>query len=475
MRRLPPLILALAMLLLAAPRAAAAPNVVVIETDDQTAADLASMPRTRALIGDEGVTFSRSIVSLSECCPSRATLLTGQYAHNHGVLSSRPPFGGFELLDSHETLASWLQRAGYATALVGKYLNGYGVSYPLEVPPGWTEWHGLLNRWTYRFRRYTFNHDGVLQPEEGAYQSDAVTALSEDIVRRRAPAEAPFFLWTNYVAPHHGGPAEPGDPRRVPTTVPAPRHRGAFAGVAHPHSAAFDEADVSDKPSWIRGRPRLTASQVTALQEAWQQRQESLLAVDEGVERIVGALRQTGELDRTLLIFTSDNGFVIGEHRKMSGKRLAYEPAIRVPLLMRGPGVPVGHTRSQLVWNGDIAPTIAEAAGATAPWAFDGLSLWPFVRDRAARSRRDVLLEASPGVGTHGRPRYLGVRTPRYAYVEHDGGEEELYDLAWDPDQLQNLAGTRGTANLQAELAQRLAWLRHCTGAECRARGPAKR
>jgi N-acetylglucosamine-6-sulfatase len=471
MHRLIPALVCAAVLVLPA-MAAAAPNVVVVETDDQTAADLASMPRTLALIGGEGVTFQQSVVSVSECCPSRATLLTGRYAHNHGVLSSWPPFGGFEWLDAYETLAVWLQRAGYATALVGKYLNGYGRVYPNEVPPGWTEWHALVSRWTYRYYGYTFNHDGVMRTYgkgPAQYQTDVITRLSEDVVRRRAPAAEPFFLWVNYVAPHHGSPRDVLDPGAVRTTVPAPRHREAFAGVAPPRSAAFDEADVSDKPRRARRSPRLASSQASALQEAWQQRQESLLAVDEGVERIVRALRDAGELENTLILFTSDNGYVLGEHRRI-GKRLAYEPSIRVPLLMRGPGVAPAGARSQLVWNGDIAPTILEATGAQAPWSLDGRSLWPFVRDPALQVKRDVLLEGAPGRRTRGRLRYIGLRTPTHTYVEHVGGGRELYDLARDPDQLQNIARSPGAAGLRSRLARRLAALRYCEGAECRKR-----
>jgi N-acetylglucosamine-6-sulfatase len=470
MRRLPPFLLALAALVLCPSAAVAAPNVVVIETDDQTAADLASMPRTQRLIGAAGIAFEQSVVSMSECCPSRATLLTGQYAHNHGVLASWPPFGGYAWLDAHETLAVWLQRAGYATALVGKYLNGYGV-YPTEIPPGWTEWHALLTRWAFRYYRYTFNHDGVLRTygtEPDDYQTDVITELSEAVVRRRAAADQPFFLWTTYVAPHHGTPNDVLDPDGVPTTVPAPRHRDAFAGVLPARSEAFDEADVSDKPRGAR-RPRIASWRASALEEAWQQRQEALLAVDEGVERIVQALRDAGELDNTLILFTSDNGYMLGEHRSL-GKRLAYEPSIRVPLLMRGPGVPPGGTRSQLVWNGDIAPTILEAAGTRAPFALDGRSVWPLVRDPALRERRDVLLEGAPAPGTFGRLRFVGVRTPSHVYVQHFGGGRELYDLRVDPHQLQNIAGSPGAARLRARLARRLTALRYCEGAECRSR-----
>jgi N-acetylglucosamine-6-sulfatase len=461
--------LAILTLVLAFPAtAAAAPNVVVIETDDQTVADLAVMPHTRALIGSQGVTFNQSVVSLSQCCPSRATLLTGRYAHNHGVLASTPPFGGADRLDPTETLAVWLQRAGYSTALVGKYMNGYGRWNPYEVPPGWSEWHALVGRWNYRYYGYVFNHDGALRPYGSTaedYQTDVITGLAEDVVRRRAAADAPFFLWTTYVAPHTGTPHELLDPPGV-SPVPAPRHENAFVGALLPRSAAFDEADVSDKPFAIRSLRRFSTTRLAALQETWQQRQESLLAVDEGVARIVEALRDAGELESTLIVFTSDNGYMNGEHRTPAGKVLPYEPSIRVPLLMRGPGIPAGSARNQLVWNGDLAPTILEATGGSAPWEFDGQSLWPILRQPSLTSQRAVLIEG-PARGPFGLPRHVGVRTARHLFVKYRTGEVELYDLRRDPDQLRNLAGTPGARRVQSELHRELATLRHCRGASC--------
>jgi N-acetylglucosamine-6-sulfatase len=440
---------------------------VVVETDDQSATDLAAMPRTRALIAGEGVEFTEPVVSLSECCPSRATFLTGQYAHNHGVRSTRPPFGGFARLDGSETLPVWLRRAGYATGLVGKYLNGYGTGDPLLVPPGWTDFEGLLGRLTYQFYGYTMNVGGRLESPSG-YQSDEITERSLAFIRRRAAGQAPFFLWTNYVAPHTGQPRDLFDPTHVDSAVPAARHSGAFLGAPLPRPPSFDEADVSDKPPAIRRRPPLKQWRIAALTEIHRQRLASLLAVDEGVARIVAALRATGELDDTLLIFTSDNGFMAGQHRVPKGKVLPYEPSIRVPLLMRGPGIPHGERRRQLVWNGDLAPTILDAAGASAPFALDGRSLLPFARSARARDPRAVLLEGPPKPRTNGMPRFTGLRTAGHKYVEHVLGAVELYDLGRDPDELDNLARSPAQRGLERRLARRLDRLRSCAGAGCR-------
>jgi arylsulfatase A-like enzyme len=461
----------LVLLALAAP-AAAAPNVVLIETDDQTLESLRVMERTRALIGEQGATFENAFVSLSLCCPSRASLLTGRYAHNHGVLDIKPPWGGFERLDGRETLAVWLQRAGYATVLLGKYLNRYGRRDATEVPAGWTEWHGLVDPSTYSYYRYVINDDGVLRrygASAAEHQSDVITQRAEEIVARRAAAPEPFFLWVGYLAPHNGLPREPGDPAGRPSPVPAPRHAGAFAGEPLPRTPAFDEADVRDKPAAIRRRPRLSAGDVAAIEYHYRQELESLLAVDEGVARIVGALERTGELEDTLLVFTSDNGYLHGEHRAPGGKVLPYEPSIRVPLLMRGPGVPRGLRLPQLVANVDLAPTLLEAAGAAGAWDADGLSLWSFLRDPGLEAGRDLLIEG-PARRRNGLPRFAGLRTPGHLLVERDTGDRELYDLARDPHQLRNLAGSPGAAGLEAALARRLERLRWCAGAACRPR-----
>src|SRR5918995_958803 len=393
------LALVLLFLQLAGPATAARPNVLVIETDDQTVADMAALPYTRAQIGGRGTTFANSFVSLSQCCPSRATLLTGQYAHNHGVLDVGGPFGGYDRLDGSETLAVWLRRAGYSTALVGKYLNGYRGP---EVPPGWSEFHGLPGGETYRFYDYALSENGVARPfgdAQADYQSDVISGRAEGLIHT---LPAPWFLWVTYVAPHVARPRDLADPVRLSSTVPAPRHRAAFTGVPMPRGAAFDEDDVRDKPPAIRRKHRIGPELRAEIQEAWRQRMASLRAVDEGVARLLGAV---GTAD-TLVIFTSDNGYLLGEHRVPSGKVLPYEPSIRVPLLMRGPGVPRGAVRRDLVWNGDLAPTILDAAGATAPFALDGRPLLA-----PSRPPRDVLLEGPPARGTNGLPRFTGLRT----------------------------------------------------------------
>ena len=441
------------------------PNVVVVMTDDQTVESVRVMANVRRLLAGQGTTFANSFVSFSLCCPSRATFLTGQYNHNNRVMGNQAPDGGYYALDSSNTLPVWLQRAGYYTAHIGKYLNGYGTRNPREVPPGWSEWRGSVDPTTYRFYGYTLNEGGTLRQygsDAGSYQADVYTEKALDVIRRRAAGSQPFFLSLAYLAPHSGGPREPGDPQ-LATPVPAPRHRDRFASEALPSPASFNEADVSDKPSSIRGRPVIPPRRVTQIREMYQQRLESLLAVVEGIERIVTQLQALGELDNTLIVFTADNGFFHGEHRVPNGKVLHYEPSSRVPLILRGPGVPRGRTLSQPVANVDLAPTLVDAANATAGRRMDGRSLLPLLGDPGRSWGRDLLLQR----GGPAAQVFQAIRTPRFKYVEYGNADRELYDLAVDPHELQSRHADPALAALRAELARRLAALRRCAGTAC--------
>jgi N-acetylglucosamine-6-sulfatase len=447
----------------------AKPNVLVIMTDDQTVESLRVMANVKALLADQGTTFDSSFASFSLCCPSRATFLTGQYAHNHGVMGNAPPAGGYAKLDSSNTLPVWLQRAGYHTVHVGKYLNGYPGANRTHVPPGWTEWYGSIDPSTYRFYNYTLNENGRLVTygsDPASYQADVYSRKAVDAVRRLAPATTPFFLSVAFLAPHSGAPQESDDPRNFATPVPAPRHRNRYATEPMPQPASFNEADVSDKPIGIRNRPVLNAQTIANITENYRQRLESLLAVDEAVAALVGALRETGELEQTLIVFTADNGFFHGEHRVPSGKVLLYEPSIRVPLILRGPGVPRGRRVAEPVANIDVAPTVVAAARATPTRVMDGRSLLPLAADPGRRTGRDILIERGPG--GNNQQVFTALRTTRYLYAEYSNGDRELYDLVRDPDQLTSLHADPAHQTLRTQLAERLARLRICVGAACR-------
>jgi arylsulfatase A-like enzyme len=271
-----------------------------------------------------------------------------------------------------------------------------------------------------------------------------------------------LFIWLTPHAPHSGPPADPDDRAaagafRGPNV--AAKYRNTLAGQSLPQPPSFNEADVSDKPAAVRNRPLLTSQRIAAITEMYQQEGESLLSVDDAVKSVVDALRASGELDNTLIVFTDDNGFMHGEHRIPSGKVVVYEPSIRVPLVMRGPGISHGRHVADTVMNVDLAPTVLDAANVKPGLVVDGRSLLPLARDRLADDGRDVLLET---------PQYSAIRTDRYKYVEYRTGERELYDLKTDPNELQSRQDDPALARIRGELARRLAALRSCKGAACR-------
>jgi N-acetylglucosamine-6-sulfatase len=450
----------------AAAHTPSAPNIVVVMTDDETVEQMRVMSQTQALIADQGVTFANEFDNFSLCCPSRSTFLTGLYAHNHKVLSNAPPLGGFdrfERRDSSNDLPLWLQAAGYTTGEVGKYLNHYGVKDPTLVPPGWTEWDALSGLIGYY--DYKLNENGTLVSygeDPADYVDDVITSKAVDFIDRRAPETAPFFLYVAYRSPHGGGPYLEGD-RCDTGPEPAPRHYGEEEAQPLPMPPSFNEADISDKPAGIAGLPKLDDAQIAALTERYRCELESILGVDDGVKAIMDQLQASGELDNTYVIYTSDNGYLHGEHRIAHGKVVPYEPSIRVPLLMRGPGIPAGRTVRDLTINADLAPTIASLANTVPGRVEDGESLMPLIRHPAHRLGRELEIES----------RYFkGIRTRRYLYVEYTSGEKELYDLVADPDELQNVANTEPYATAQAALAADLPRLRRCAGERCR-RAPA--
>ena len=483
-----PLLLLLATLAAPAAQAGAAerPSLVVVMTDDQTLADMDAMPETRRLIGDAGATFSSAYVSYPLCCPSRATILTGRYAHNHGVRSTAPPSGGVEALEAEHTLPVWLERAGYDTSHVGKYLNGYGLRSEADIPPGWTDWHATIDKSTYGMWGYRMNDNGIESTygsfgveDPALYQTDVLRDKALDFIRSHGGGgdPDPFFLSLNLVAPH--GELVPPANSTQPYVRPEPRHRGRFAALPF-FDFAYDELDVRDKPPYVRNLRRLGPNARLRIERDFRARRESLLAVDEAVAALVAELERAGRLDSTYVLFTSDNGFLQGEHRIPKGKYFAYDPSSHVPLLMRGPGIGPGTVTDELVSNADLAPTLLAAAGAAADRPVDGRSLLPFAEDGTRRSTRPILHEglvagdpdrdSSPDGR---RPRragvYHAVRTRRYLYVQWQGGARELYDRRVDPLELNSVHRDPRYAGVRAALTQEVANLRRCEDSLCRA------
>lgn len=438
------------------------PNIVFILTDDLDLRSIEFMPRLKDQIADQGMTFSNYFVTDSVCCPSRSSILRGQYVHNHGVLTNGGPNGGFERFrdQGHEnsTVGTWLRATGYRTIYLGKYLNGYPGDNSTHVPPGWDEWHVPAAGSFYDNFKYELNENGTLvsygrQSED--YLTDVLGRKAGNFIREAVEDGRPFFIHLATAAPHQ------------PAT-PASRHEDLFAGIQAPRPPSFDEEDLSDKPDWVFRYPRIDPDAAAEIDVLYRTRLQSLQSVDESISQLVETLESEGLLSRTYVIFTSDNGFHLGEHRIPQGKQTAYEEAIHVPLIVRGPGVPAGRVIAEIALNIDFAPTFADLAAAGTPEFMDGRSLVDLLNGRAvSRWRNSALIEHWPHGGGQGIPEYAALRTVDRLYVEYVTGEKELYDLDADPFQLGSLHGTADPADLE-RLSSRLETLRSCAGPSCR-------
>jgi arylsulfatase A-like enzyme len=404
------------------------PNVVLVLTDDQRWDTLNVMPRVQRRLVARGVTFTNAFVTNALCCPSRATFLTGQYSHSTGVYLNTGPRGGVGAFDDSSTIATWLHDAGYTTALIGKYLNGYvGPS----VPPGWDQWVAFSGGQSYYSYRLSVDGTVVTHGELPTdYSTDVFADEAEAFIRS---ADPPFFLHFSPNAPHFWG-----DTLEV---RPAPRHEDAFGSLPPWRPPNYNEPDVSDKPNWLRSKTPSIPPDRQAKGDTFRQEQlEALLAVDEAVGRIVEALADTSQLADTIIVFASDNGNDWGEHRRFS-KLVPYESSIRIPFVVRYDRlIASARAESRLAVNVDVAPTLAAVAGVAAPGA-EGRSLLPLLTSPTGPWRRDFLLEH---LGARGAliPTYCGIRSRTNTYVQYVTGEEEIYDLGADPYQLDNLART---------------------------------
>jgi arylsulfatase A-like enzyme len=420
------------------------PNLLMITLDDAAWEEMQYLPHVQELMADGGMTLADGLSPTPVCVPARATLLTGQYAQNHGAVTINGEGGGFTAFeDDDDTLPVALQEAGYDTMFLGKYLNGYTEEHVDHEPPGWTVWRPTVDFSTYDFADPELLVDGEVV-ETHTYSttllSDQSTELLEDPERERRP----WYLWLNYVAPHHGGPVEyddpavvyPDDPHPLSTTVPERRDRDTFADLELPDKPNLFEADPSDKVIISGAREAISPEHRAQMREAHQQRVEALQSVDRAVARTFETLRDTGQLDNTYVVLTSDNGFVLGEHN-LEGKLWYFSEIVGVPMYIRGPGIPAGTVSRTPVSNADWAPTFAALAGATMDRAVDGVDVLPWLDARA--TRRVVPIAGWPVKG--GRtPLYTGVVVGPWTYVEGRRGQPELYYRSIDPYQLDNLA-----------------------------------
>ncbi len=487
------------------------PNVLVIEADDMRWDDVRWMPHVRRLLQRTGLSFENSFAPYPLCCPSRASFLTGRYAHNHHVYSHLDPFG-FTAFRDGRTVATVLQRAGYRTGLVGKYLNGYGEQ-PVHgstqsslryVPPGWNQWlAGSDHTWssgdpfsggTYDYFDLVQNVNGRIVGSPGRYSTDVLAEQTRSLVRRFGRRPEPWFIWWTPVAPHHGSPTESDDPGTTPrtdglsTTWVTPARpdwvKGMFDtrithGSGTPPTGSAEE-DVSDKPRYLRKLPELTTAERDAATEVTRQRAESLFVLDRQIGRTIAELSRTGQLANTVIVFTSDNGYYLGEHRKRQGKVNLHEPSLRVPLIIAGAGVPQGR-RFDPVSTVDLAPTLASYAGVRMPGA-DGRALNRLIEKGDEGWNRPVVTEGMMSEGRYAELRRLGptplntrgLRLGRWKITRYSTGEIELYDLDKDPLELRNLARLRPYADVLADLKALDRRYSGCRGRGCSAELPAK-
>ena len=425
------------------------PNILFVMTDDMSENLLDRMPQVDTRIVSEGINFPNAYVSQSLCCPSRASILTGMYPHNTGVWSNDGPHGGvatFRALGLEQrSVPIWLTENGYRTGLVGKYMNGYDGSY---LPPGWSYWYGRFDGGA--------NENGQIISTSGQFEVDAVRSKALGFLDPATDqaGDPPFalFVWT--LAPH------------LPAARYASRHANLYNDEAFNPPPSFNEADVSDKPKWESPLPLISDEEQAQLSEWHSNQLRSLRAVDEMVGAMLDLLQQRDELENTYVVFTTDNGVHMGEHRWWLGaggsKNTAYEEAAGVPLAVRGPGIPANQVRPQLVLNNDFAPTFADIADAPVPEDVDGRSLLPVMNSTPPQSWRTAVLNEKPGGGG-----YHSLITNQYTYVEYKTGERELYDRQQDPYQLSSIHRTASPALLDS-LHSRLALLKACAGQSCR-------
>jgi len=435
----------------------ARPNIVFILTDDQPYQTVDFMPTVRDVLIPGGVVFENGFVTTPLCCPSRASIWSGEYAHNHQVLTNRFPLGGAQKYDENLSVSIWLKNAGYRNAYFGKYLNDYESLLPFgRVPLGWDVWGALLDRVqtpedtgsaTF-YNNYSLSDNGQVVSYAGdknIFSADMVTQKGVDFIS--ASRDEPFFLVMAYYNPHS-------------PYLWADRHDGQFransALQADPFRPPdFMEPDVSDKPQYLQD---LNPISVDKIDISYKQILRSLLSVDDGVASVLEVLKQTGLSDNTIIVFMSDNGLTVGDHRLGLTKNCAYEACVRVPFIVYAPSMFAPRVDSNLVANIDLTPTFEQIAGAPIPANVDGVSLLPLLRHPSTAWRDALLLEHWPteeGVGSK-IPEFYAVRTAQWKYVEYVTGEVELYDLINDPYELNNLASLPQYASVIAELKIKL-------------------
>ena len=507
------------------------PNIVLIQVDDAVRSDIPYLPNVRNVIQQGGANFTNYNAPYPLCGPARASLLTGQLAHNNRMEGNfKASHGGHFVfrnmegkLNQSNSLGPWLQKAGYRTALIGKYLNEYGVANQKEIPPGWNRWAALLDNSTYDYFNYGINVDGKIRyyGDEGyardhiklgtiglarpqtsfaqlmkdflavyqpwdffgtqfyrKYSATVTGTLAVRFARNQSQHRKPFFLYYAPPQPHaedanHLQGIRQGAPG--PDPRPSKQFRDTYDEEPLVRTPSFNEADVSDKASNVSGLPLLTDEDIARIEDNYRGRLGALRQVDNQVGRIVNVLKRKGEFKNTYFIFVSDNGYLQGEHRLAASKFLPFENSVRIPAMISGPGIKAGRSVTRPAMDVDLTSTLLEIAGAKPGRTMDGISLLKAAKGKQSLPERDVPLEAlrplfefSTPITAYDVP-YYGVKTNRYKYVNWSFGDKELYDLKNDPDEMENLAGDPAMAGLLADLEAEASRLRSCVGtSQCR-------
>lgn len=430
-------------------RAATRPNIVFVLTDDLSMNLVQYMPNVLAM-QKEGTSFSNYFVTDSLCCPSRSSIFTGKLPHDTGVFTNNPPDGGYAAFNAHgnpaQTFAVALQESGYKTAMLGKYLNGYKPEEN-SAAVGWDEWDVAGNG--YPEFNYTLNQNGKLvrhghAPED--YLTDVLAGLAERFIQRSAAG--PFFIEIATFAPHA-------------PYIPAPRDADKFPELTAPRSPAFGARPDATAPAWLQEIPPLNKRATAKIDEDFRMRAQSVQAVDKMIGEIRAALAALGA-DNTYVVFSSDNGYHMGEYSLRPGKMTPFETDIRVPLVIVGPGVAKGQVVNAIAENIDLCPTFAELGGASSPTVPDGRSLVPLLHQGAVADWRHLALieHHRPPALDRGDPdapmqhaanptTYEALRGENALYVEYQNGETGYYDLNDDPYELRNRAATEPGTRLQ--------------------------
>jgi N-acetylglucosamine-6-sulfatase len=457
--------------------AATKPNIIYIVTDDADKQLLFSMPNVKRLLVEQGTFLENYYIPQAMCCPSRASVLTGEYPHNHKVVGNNAPEGGFAKYQQMRldpgNVAGPVEVQGYNSGLFGKFLNSYGPETSSSHYEGanWTRWFGIFNQKRYDWQA---NDDGTVRTfgsTAASYVDDVIWKKTKGFTFKQIRNGKPVFTYWSPLAPHGEGndedsngdyPAPPGYSNLDPGPTPS------FM------KPSFDEADVSDKPSFVRDNPRISPEVKQQIGATYKGRYRMLRNIDDQVKELYDKLDARGQLDNTYIVLTSDNGWHEGEHRIDDAKLTPYEEASNVGAVVRGPGIPAGVTKRELTSAHDLYATFTDIADGAAGTGIDrdGRSLLPLLQGTNRSWRHGVLIENLLGRTGPNKPDYYGIVTDdadgsRYKYVEHDNEEKELYDLNADPHELESFDETADPALLE-NLSSRLTKLRVCAGDSCR-------